>query len=267
MSGSLTRLVLRAQGLLPVAEPLLPSRFASSESFSAAIEEAETETPVSDPAAGPAPALLDADVPARDVPPSAETHHSRPSPPSSLPMSWEPSAPEIRPAAPASPIRRDQPSPPSAAAAIEVSDELLATPAPALPLVSRGADAAGAPGEAPAEMSSAEPSHAAPLVPRARIEAGSRQPVPEPRRAVKAHGPATRRPPAVPFAPLATEPLEGARATFVAPVAAASARAPDVQISIGRGEVHAAPSRAAPVRAAPARRLPLSLADYLARRK
>ena len=29
MSGSLTRLVLRAQGRLPVAEPLLPSRYAT----------------------------------------------------------------------------------------------------------------------------------------------------------------------------------------------------------------------------------------------
>ncbi|HKM74523.1 MAG TPA: hypothetical protein VKI44_16230 [Acetobacteraceae bacterium] len=47
----------------------------------------------------------------------------------------------------------------------------------------------------------------------------------------------------------------------------ASERAPNVQISIGRLEVHAAPARAAPVRAALAQRPPLSLADYLAQRK
>ena len=45
---------------------------------------------------------------------------------------------------------------------------------------------------------------------------------------------------------------------------AAGAPAPEVRISIGRVEVHAAPPRPSPVAAAPARRPALSLADYLA---
>jgi hypothetical protein len=44
-------------------------------------------------------------------------------------------------------------------------------------------------------------------------------------------------------------------------------RPPDVRITIGRVEVHAAPGRAVPARPAASRRPPLSLADYLAQRK
>jgi hypothetical protein len=93
--------------------------------------------------------------------------------------------------------------------------------------------------------------------PGAHFEAESRQPA--------AHRP---RPAAAAFVPSPTEIPSSARTP--APYAAglpASVRMPDVQISIGRVEVNAAPARAAPVRTAPARRPPLSLAEYLAQRK
>lgn len=51
------------------------------------------------------------------------------------------------------------------------------------------------------------------------------------------------------------------------PAPAASGRPPDVHISIGRVEVHAAPARPAPGHPAAPRRPQQSLADYLARRK
>jgi hypothetical protein len=60
--------------------------------------------------------------------------------------------------------------------------------------------------------------------------------------------------------------VHGAAANPVAE-ARPAARPHDVRITIGRVEVHVAPGRAAPVRPATSRRSPLSLADYLARRK
>jgi hypothetical protein len=50
------------------------------------------------------------------------------------------------------------------------------------------------------------------------------------------------------------------------PARQTQAVAPDVQISIGVVEVHAAPRRPVPVRPAPARGPQVSLADYLAQR-
>ena len=52
MSGSLARLVLLTRGQLPIAEPLLPSRFAPIGPIPATIDPLEAEAGGSDPVTG-----------------------------------------------------------------------------------------------------------------------------------------------------------------------------------------------------------------------
>jgi hypothetical protein len=237
MSGGLTRLVLRAQGQLPVAQPLLPSRFAP----------AATAAPIeSDTAASWGETHEDSQSPSKDfVPvraapppivsqPSASSSASRNDP---VPITTSSPVPFLA-APPPSPVAAPQASSPPDITAPR------ATPTPRAPSLSLG-----------------------PTTPTAVPPARSESPA-----ATVTSTPLPHRepPPTAPrFAP--TPPVASPPPPFTPPAIArapAATHAPDIHISIGRLEVVAAPARTTtPVRAAPARRPSLSLADYLAQRK
>jgi hypothetical protein len=282
MSGSLARLVLRAQGQLPVAAPLLPSRFA----------------PV-----GPGPATL-VDrlrhlVPAMSL--SADSNGGQ-----AATIGWESSEPvapldpfeteagwgettadpastspddsvlSVCPEPPVQPLPPGPQAQPDAQAAMR-PDLSQAAPLPqsAAPVSDRASPARGraAPPWTPADTL------AAPVAPNTPDRIGP-APVPPPAAQTMArpepvsrtlsrdpHPPAAAPKPArspAQFPPFHAEKPAPTPATAPAP---ASPRIPDVHISIGRLEVHAAPARTTPVHSAPMRRPQLSLADYLAQRK
>jgi hypothetical protein len=281
MSGSLARLVLRAQGQLPVAEPLLPSRFAPVEPTLATINPLETEAGWSEPGADPAAAS-----PNRDTPPAHRVKRTPPSPAVSqvqrAPMSEDTTAAGTGPAAPLSLSRRNVAPSPVNGVAAAFADEASVDVSPEWGLASPPIIAVyGAAAETPELIAGPQGLRPRPSAPRARIgteslplaprhltEAELGQLPPGLRTEVEPRQPANRRPPPGPFVPVSAEVPGGARAMPPAlSGVSVSPRVPDVHISIGRVEVHAGPARAAPVRATPARRPPLSLADYLAQRK
>jgi hypothetical protein len=246
MTGSLARLVLRAQGRLAVAEPLLPSRYA----------------------AGPQPGFSE-EV---GIQPAVQ--------PTSSPR--EPSMPM----APMAPLAAPRAAPPAPRPSVGAGPETIAeTGDPPLSAESRTTIPVAVPRPMLAEHPAAEHLPAEPLPPlsaptvqesaratsvvsphyRDTPFAGATPAVAiEP----ESYNPDRRPSPGVsPF--LAREAaLAAARSARIeTPRPGTPASAPDVHISIGRLEVHATPARPAPVRAAPARQSGLSLADYLARRR
>ena len=259
MSGGLLRTVLRAQGRLPVAQPLLPSRFAPPAAAPAGPLEAWHEV-APDPMS-----------PADAAPPSAFT---RPSAEETEPTATAPASMTESAGAPlavrASPAPRD----------IAVAKESLRDTSPAARppgpavLAAESYEARSARAAAPHPRRLPTPTAAplsselvfqqtAPLQP-ATDASDPLTPAQEARRA------AERRLPTLDRQPTALRPAtaETAATRATQPVAAAtSVRMPDVHISIGRMEVHAAPARATPPRPDPARRPQQSLADYLAQRK
>lgn len=281
MSGGLVRTVLRAQGRLPVAQPLLPSRFAP-------------------PAAAPSDPLEawhqvapEPMSPTDAAPPSGST---RPSAEETSPtVSMTDTAGALL-AVRASPAPRDPPvakevlgdtslaaRPPGAAVSAFAAESYEAQSARAVaPHPRRLPTPTAAP--LSSELVFREPSAAGTHIqnvshhnsPRARQQAAPLQPAIDASRAAdpltpaqEAHA-AERRPPTRRRQPPALRPAtaETAATRAIQPVAAAySVRVPDVHISIGRMEVHAAPARATPPRPAPTLRPQQSLADYLARRK
>jgi hypothetical protein len=271
MSSSLARLVLRAQGQLPVAEPLLPSRFEPAAPAPATTDPLATEAGWSESA--PAP-------PARGARPARARHDPQPStgpetPPTSqaqrAPASQDATEPEAGSAVSVSslsqadtaplpvrapPLSLATPFAIEALAAVSPKRALASTPAvPAHPITAAVPFAEAEKPELTARVAASRPR---PMAPGEHFEAKSLLPAPTLPRAVAAV-----------FAPSPTEIPRSTRTPppYAAAGLPASVRMPDVQISIGRVEVIAAPARAAPVRAAPARRPPLSLADYLTQRK
>ena len=274
MSGGLVRTVLRAQGRLPVAQPLLPSRFAPPATAPADPLEALHEV-------APEPmSRTDA------TPPSGST--------ATAPASMTESAGALL-AVRASPASRDIPVAKEALG----DTSLTGPPGPAVSaLAAESHEAQSARAVAPhprrlptppavpsiSELASQEPSAAGTHIqnvshrnsPRARQQAAPLRPAIDASHASDPLAPAheahaaERRPPTRRRQPPALRPAtaETAATRAIQPVAAASSvRAPDVHISIGRMEVHAAPARATPPRPAPTLRPQQSLADYLARRK
>ncbi len=251
MSGSLDRLVLRAQGRLPVAEPLLPSRYATG-----------------------SPAGLAEEIGAEPVAQSVASHREPPAPTIPPTLSRTP-APTPTPMS----VPRVEPRPPPIGAQHEVAAE-ASSPSPtvagpatislASPVSIAAERSSDEPPGRPARPppTAAEPARAPPPEPLSRPNAPP-PPAPQTARAEPAPPDPDRRPsPGVsPFLARAAR-LAATRAGAIeAHRAAPLAPPPDVHISIGRLEVHAAPARQAPARAAPARQPALSLADYLAHRK
>jgi hypothetical protein len=226
MSGSLARLVLRAQGRLPVAEPLLPSRYAPA---------GPAEPPAAAEPGWPDPAI----VPAQ--PPS-------PSPPAAT-------VPPLAPARPPSPRpeTEDAPAPP---APVVTSASIRPAPSPPpTPFEER-----------PIRVEAVRP---APAIAPASTRPDGREPAPAtasapPQTAGERYSAERAEPPFVVArrTTLASPPTEARTDRAIR----AAMRAPDVHISIGRVEVHAAPAPPAPVRRGPARQPARSLADYLTRR-
>ena len=246
MSGSLTRLVLRAQGRLPVAEPLLPSRYATGPQAAGFSEDVGIEL-AAQPSSSPGEPAIPV---ARTVPASA-------------PAALRPSI-----GARSETVAEASESPPLAEARRTAPGT-----APRPTIAERPAAASSPPRRV---LTAPEPAHAAPLEPLRYPDTPSRrnsEAAPPGAAPVTAIEPALRIPdrrpsPGVsPF--LAREAaLAAARSARIeTPRSETPASAPDVHISIGRVEVHAATARPAPVRVAPARHSGLSLADYLARRR
>lgn len=236
MSDSLTRLVLRAQGRLPIAEPLLPSRCAPV-----------LAPDPDDTAAGETTAvqLLSRSEPQRE---QLLPRHTQS--PLRLPVT-----------SPSVPRRAEWESPPS--------PEPGAIPPPTLePIrVTRETPAAVPPSFARENQHDDTPSdRRAPGLPSGQLE----RPAPRPASDVLAAETYTPPRPGdrAPELPLRT--VRTAPQTAVLPPASSGvplrAVAPEVRISIGTVEVHAAPPRPSPVRPPPARRPTVSLADYLAQR-
>jgi hypothetical protein len=265
MTSSLARLVLRAQGQLPVAEPLLPSRFEPAGPASATTDPLATEAGSSEPAlAPPARAMRHAPQPSTgpETPPTPQARRALAGQDATEAEAESPvSVSFLSPADMAPQPVHAPPLPSTTPFAIEASAAVTpgraqASPStvPAAPVTAAAPLAEAEQPELTARIAVSRPR---PTASGAHFEAESRQPA--------AHRP---RPAAAAFVPSPTEIPSSARPP--APHAAgspASVRMPDVQISIGRVEVHAVPARAAPVRTAQARRPPLSLAEYLAQRK
>jgi hypothetical protein len=271
MSGSLARLVLLAQGQLPVAEPLLPSRFAPvvPQGQATAVDPWPEIAADSEPTPAPSAPSHVQRAPAASGRTAAETGLSAPTGFGATPFAEHTSFGEKGVAAdrtqaghPASadltvpfgiretavPIAR-LPDPAPTEAAMPRPQQGMRPEVHAAPPASatdRSAHAA-----APVSAHAIAPDRSAHSVPPVTATDHAAEPIP-----------AGRRPPvAFNLNPATTS---AARPT---PAASAPARAPDVHISIGRLEVHAGPARAAPARPAPPRRPQQSLADYLARRK
>jgi hypothetical protein len=264
MSGGLTRLVLRAQGQLPVAEPLLPSRFASVASVQTTTDPLVSETDV------PWGEASDETVtsPPRPVPALRPAQASgEPAEPASLsPQTDAAQSPvQVRPVFAVKPrtaiaSERVLASP----QAVPARDAVSVTPPAQSGAEDRNTRSEAAPARdavsatPPAQSGAADRNTRSEAALPARHDASASATTFQPAR----H---SAQPAAAPFVP-----SPRASTAFALPSIAgqtAPARAPDVQISIGRLEVHAALARAGPVRAAPVRRPSLSLADYLAQRK
>ncbi len=250
MSDSLIRLVLRAQGRLPVAEPLLPSRYAAAPL--SGLSEVTGVEPITDPV------TRDRDrSPIRPpIPPDPlfPASSGPPTPSAAPPLARRDGRSEgdapVAGGSPVGPIADALPSP-----------LVTVPPQPVRVLARMPLDQAPRP----------EPSvHAvAPPAPLSPSPTSSEWASPRSKSADPAPANLDRRPSAGVSPFLAREAaLAGARtAAIETPRPETPALAPDVHISIGRVEVHAAPERPAPVRAAAARHTGLSLADYLARRR
>ena len=237
MSGSLDRLILGAQGRLPAPEPLLPSRYAPLRPGS----------PFEAAAPAPARAVL-----AAASEPAAAIFEERQEPSATVRV--------IPPAAPPGPLAAVAPAP------IRVPPR--AAPIPAAQL------AAGAVANVPPPFDMRTVQAA---VRTATESAGPPEPpgrgdAPQPQAATVAE--TTWRDPPPPPPPPPHQPPFLERTAPVSRLAGPPAlaplppnRAPEVHISIGHVEVHAAPARSAPARPAPVRPPPMSLADYKALRK
>jgi hypothetical protein len=250
MTDSLGRLGLRARGGLPTVEPLLPSRYAASEMRPAGWGEA----------------LVEAEAPG-SAPPRPFHRNAPEARPSRFP---EPQTrPVVEPVARAVPSRFDaapmpEPSPDPEPSGLHQSMRRAAAQSrTAATTVDRGAQASvedpGARSSAPPRAAAAE----APEPPAFTAQTASLTPAAEARPeaispAPRSLGQATMME-AVPAVMPRSEAEGGAPARFAGP---------NVSITIGLVEIHAAPPRPAAVRPAPApvRRAPVSLADYLARR-
>jgi hypothetical protein len=270
VTDSLTRLVLRARGQLPTAEPLLPSRYAPAGA-----------APVPD---GESPATLEAEAPAS--PPTGSRTPRVPAP--AAPREYGPRA--DRATAPADPLVKEVPErvpaqqrieqgrqTPHAAGFANTTGQTPGSPE----LVAQAITSRTGSPEFVEVSPEAQLRHSAPAVAAAPVSnrpadnSGVAQALSEPAGAASHMTP----PAARPASSIATERLwlPDAPARMLAdesvavppdfPVRQIQAAAPDVQISIGVIEVHAAPPR----RPAPARTAPapprVSLADYLAQRR
>jgi len=240
MSGSLARLVQRAQGRLPVAEPLLPSRYAAAGSPAGPLEEIGAE-PVLQSSPGPPEPATSTSTRAPEPTVPTEPSHPRPAPIGARDTDAEASGP--------SPVAK------------QAAPNAVVGPRSA-PVARSG----GEPTEPPSRLISAatEPVRAAQPAPPDVVSVS-------PRPAELSAGPAPpnqdRRPsPGVsPF--LAREAALAAGRAAIVQRSTSPAPAPDVHISIGRLEVHAAPAARATPSRVPARHPAVSLADYLARRR
>jgi len=263
MSDSLTRLILRAQGRLAVAEPLLASRYESPDAggsgrVASEMEEVGETTPAAPPAA--------------PVPPARATDHA---PPTAI---ARPVAPVFDRAAAHGPpplvldraTRAAPPDPPLAAASARDADASRAPPAAARPLTHRDVavttrpthDIASAASAEFAATSEAARSNAAPPNRETRHLASAQSALPH-----------TAGSPRAPSARLIAEARPAARVQAAAPptpsprsAAPLTAAARDVQISIGVVEVHATPPRTPATRPGASRAPAISLGDFLARR-
>jgi len=264
VTDSLTRLVLRAQGQLPTAEPLLPSRHEPAGIRGVPDWEApgtfEPEAPASPatgwqaprirppapqqeyrPRVGSAAALVDPlveEVPGEAEPAQQRIEPGRPAPRTAVAADQTPGSPEV--------AAQGISSPNGSPEVVAVSLRHSAAALPAAPISDRFAD-----------HSAVVPSLSEPAGVASDMTPSAPRPAP-------GNGPERLWPPDAP----ARLPAVG-RAAVPAdfPVRQMQAAAPDVQISIGVVEVHAAARRQAPVRPAPARPRQVSLADYLAQRR
>jgi hypothetical protein len=271
VSDSLGRLILRAQGRLPTVEPLLPSRYADAQA--PAVDWLEQTVDVD------ASAPVQPDVAGRRAPPElARSFASRPSP-----------QPRRLPAAPSTGGRIEEQMA-SARAATGTSEprvQARLSGRPSIPGEPGSPLLDPAPGGLPDDPSfSPAVFVAAEVHPAAADRPGMSEPEPEllaP--AVIVSEPPARQPAApltpelIPqraFAASAAERLEppGARglpsrpARPIRPAADTTqgSALPEVRISIGRVEVHAAAPRPLPARQSAVHRPTVSLADYLAKR-
>jgi hypothetical protein len=264
VSDSLGRLILRAQGRLPTVEPLLPSRYAAAQASGVAWAEQTVEV---DPLAPAQPAVASRTAPRPS--PSSENRLSPPDriglpaaasmggrikgqtpsmraatgalePPAQARISGEPSSPPL--AVPPGAFPDD----PLFAPAVVVSAELRPTAAdrPGMSEPERLAPTeivSGAPTLQPAPPLTPE------LIPRRTFALSAAERL-EPRGT-----------PDLPSRPARPSPLAPGTGEGLAP--------PEVKISIGRLEVHAAAApRPLPARQSAVRRPTVSLADYLAKR-
>lgn len=257
MTGSLSRLILRARGELPVAAPLIPSRYAPSAPQGTAppwepaaeetlwVDRAETAASLADvaPSAGLAFAAArgaaDRTAAAGPVRPPAAAPALDRDETARLPEAVD--RPPVLQAAP-----NGQPVPLETRLDTATASErrpVDASPPPTpVPAQAKGPALAGDASAAPVEDAAPpRPTLLAPSMVSPRAEIRSAIPI-------RTAGIAPEAPPDV---------RQGAPA---------AARPPDVRITIGRVEVHATPPPVTRARVA-TRRPPLSLADYLAQRK
>ena len=265
MTDSLSRLVLRAQGRLPVAAPLLPSRFADAAQDAAWGEETgETTTPTATeaPAAAfDAPVVqLDqreatqqtsAAAPRQSPTGTIQTFVETAPPPSpdALPQDVPPVSRQSGPHAVMPPTIMLQPDVAQAAVGVQASVEARRGQADAPRNISR--------------ESSPPADRPPPDVARPKVAPPTGRAAEPPLPVSQVPLPALRS-----AAELTVAPELIAARNIVAPQRTA---APAVRISIGRVEVHAAPTpvqtaAATPPRQAPSRHPTVSLADYLAER-
>jgi hypothetical protein len=250
MKGALDRLVLRTRGTLPTAEPMLSSRWGGGEAgWSEIVTEREAPAPVARAVAAPPEAVAPSmdgsqrgtaeGMPAAEVPRTPARDIERPV----TPLGTVPAAEPIAAARRVVTAVEAPVAPPSA---------VVPPVPPALPVVRQVAASVAGPAPAPA------PAVPSPDVPAAQARsAAPARPVADP--AI----PASERPPRpVDAIPSATSQLP----TFAPPPPAQPPRPPDVQITIGRVDVHAPPP---PVAAAPATpfRPRVSLADFQRQRR
>jgi hypothetical protein len=268
VTDSLTRLVLRAQGQLAIAEPLLPTRHEPAGIIGVPDWQApatfESEAPASPatgwraprirapapqpeyrPRAGSAAALVDPlveEVPGQGEPAQQRIEPGRPASRTAVAADQTPGSPEVA----AQGISSPNGSPEVVAVSAEVLPRYSAAALPAAPISDRFADHSAVapslsePAGVASDMTPSAPRSAPGIAPE-RLW--------------------------LPDAPARLPAIGRAAVPADFPVRQMQAAAPDVQISIGVVEVHAAPRRPAPVRAAPARPRQVSLADYLAQRR
>ena len=265
MTGSLSRLVLRAQGRLPTAEPLLPSRYAVSAPSVPVEVSAEAE--------------------------STGTPHVRSERADRFALAIEP--PAARPEMPVGPWRqrlteraegppRGQES--DIASRAPVADGEAAQPEARAHVAletphRKPTGILGATSPSPATESlrsfAVSPARAPSLEAQPLTPTTARHPEVRPRPRGHARDTLSAFVPlsvdGSPIASLRADRIRPPSATRPSPLPPISAvhlgtpAAPEVRISIGCVEIHAAPPRPASTRQAPARRPTVSLADYLAK--